>query len=309
VVAGYTGTPGPGGPANFALARYEANGALDSSFGANGKVVTGVVGNAYALALQPDGKIVVAGEVPLSNATDFSDFVVARYNANGTPDTTFSADGKLTTNIGAGTNTARNIVVQANGAIVVSGEPIGTFAGSDHTDVVRYDSAGALDPTFGTGGVLTLAGARVGEGLALQAGKLVLAGSVVDAPPAITSQFAVRRLNADGSPDSNFGEGGAATVKFSDRSDSAFAVAVQTDGKIVVAGRSSGQSNADFAVARLDANGVLDTTFANAGKQAIDFFGFTDFAESVLLQADGKIVVGGLARESVDGFGLARIHP
>jgi uncharacterized delta-60 repeat protein len=119
----------------------------------------------------------------------------------------------------------------------------------------------------------------------------------------------VRRLNADGSPDSNFGEGGAATVKFSDRSDSAFAVAVQTDGKIVVAGRSSGQSNADFAVARLDANGVLDTTFANAGKQAIDFFGFTDFAESVLLQADGKIVVGGLARESVDGFGLARIHP
>jgi uncharacterized delta-60 repeat protein len=311
VVAGYTGTAGPGGPANFALARYAANGSLDASFGTGGKVVTGVAGNAYAIAIQPDGKIVVAGEVPLTSATDFSDFAVARYNANGTLDTTFSADGKLTTNIGAATNTARNIVLQSNGAIIVSGEPIGTFPGSDHTDVVRYDANGGLDAAFGTGGVLTLADARVGEGLGLQAdGKLVLVGSVdIGVAPAIASQFAVRRLNADGSPDGAFGTTGAATTAFSTGGDSALGVALQTDGKIVVAGRSSSQSNPDFAVARFNSNGTLDTTFANAGKQIIDFFGFNDFAESVLLQSDGKIVVGGLARGSVDGYGVARIHP
>jgi uncharacterized delta-60 repeat protein len=310
VVAGYTGTAGPGGPSNFALARYEANGALDTSFGANGKVVSGVAGNAYAIDIQPDGKIVVAGEVPLGSSTDFSDFAVARYNANGTLDSTFSSDGKLTTDVGAGTNTARNIVLQPNGAIVVSGEPFGAFTGSLRTDVVRYDVNGALDPAFGTGGVLTLSGARVGEGLALQGEKLVLVGSIeVGVAPAISSQFAVRRLNSDGSPDNSFGTAGAVSTAFTDRGDSAFGVAVQADGKIVVAGRSSSQSNPDFAVARFNQDGAPDTSFANAGKQTIDFFGFNDIAESVVVQADGKIVLGGLARNSVDGYGLARILP
>jgi uncharacterized delta-60 repeat protein len=87
-------------------------------------------------------------------------------------------------------------------------------------------------------------------------------------------------------------------------------VVVQPDGKIVAAGASSSQTNSNFAVVRYDTNGVLDPTFhAGTGMVVVDFFGFTDVAETVLLQPDGKILLGGLARNNVDGYGLARINP
>jgi uncharacterized delta-60 repeat protein len=313
VVVGYTGAPGPGGPSSFALARYNTDGSLDTSFGSSGKVVSGVLGNAYAIAIQSDGKIVVAGDVPISSGADFADFVLARYNINGTLDAGFGSGGQVTTDIGGGTNTARNIVLQPNGAIVVSGEPFGTFTGSDHTDVVRYQSNGNPDATFGAGGKLMLNGARVGEGLALQGdGKFVLVGNVdVSVPPALpgsVTEFAVRRLNADGGTDNSFGGAGAASTTISGQRDSAQAVALQSDGKIVVAGRSS-NTNVNFAVARFNSDGTLDTDFADDGKLTIDFFGFTDIAENVTVQPDGKIVLGGLARDDVDGYGLARVNP
>jgi uncharacterized delta-60 repeat protein len=315
VVVGYTGTPGPGGPSSFALARYNTDGSLDASFGSGGKIVSGVLGNAYAIAIQSDGKIVVAGDVPISNGADFANFALARYDANGSLDASFGPGGQFTTDIGGGTNTARNIVLQANGAIVVSGEPFGTFNGSDHTDIVRYDTNGNPDTNFGVGGKLTLNGARVGEGLALQGdGKFVLVGNVdVSVPPALpgtVTEFAVRRLNAAGGPDNSFGSAGAASTTISGQRDSAQAVALQSDGKILVAGRSS-NINVDFAVARFNSNGTLDTGFGGnaGGKLTIDFFGFTDIAESVAVQPDGKIVLGGLARNNVDGYGVARINP
>jgi uncharacterized delta-60 repeat protein len=315
VVVGYTGAPGPGGPASFALARYNANGSLDTGFGSGGKIVSGVLGKAYAVAIQSDGKIVVAGEVDISSGADFANFVVARYSTNGTLDASFGLGGQLTTDIGGGTNSGRNIVLQANGAIVVSGEPFGTFAGSDHTDVVRYNLDGSPDSTFGSGGKLTLSGARVGEGLALQGdGKFVLAGVVdVSVPPGIpgtVTEFAVRRLNIDGSPDATFGSGGAASTAISGQRDAAQAVALQDDGKIVLVGRSSSIIE-NFAVARFNSNGSLDTGFGGngGGKLTIDFFGSTDIAESVAIQPDGKIVLGGLARDNVDGYGVARINP
>jgi uncharacterized delta-60 repeat protein len=87
------------------------------------------------------------------------------------------------------------------------------------------------------------------------------------------------------------------------------AVTLQANGKFIVAGRSSSQTNSNFAVARYDANGALDTTFSTDGKLTVDFFGFTDIAESVAVQADGRIVLGGLARGDVDGYGIARIVP
>lgn len=311
VAVGYTGTPGSGGPANFAIARYHVDGSLDASFGSGGKVVSGVPGNAHAVAIQPDGRIVVAGDVSISGGADVSDFAVARYNANGTLDASFGAAGRLTTDFGGGTNTARNIVLQANGAIVVSGEPIGTFAGSDHTDIVRYDPNGTPDPSFGVGGKLTLSGARVGEGLALQSdGRLVLAGTVdvtvAPAFPGTVTEFALMRLNANGSPDAAFGT--VRTAVSAGERDSARAIALQSDGRIVVAGQSS-NIDVDFAVARYNTDGTLDTTFGNEGTLTIDFFGSTDIAESVLVQPDGRIVVGGSARDNVDGYGVARVLP
>lgn len=306
VVAGYTGTTSARNV--IALARYNSDGSLDTTFGAGGKLVSSVPGVAYAIAIQADGRIVVAGETPRPDDDDFSDFVVARFNPGGTLDPDFGTAGRVVKDIGGLPNTARNIVIQPDGAILVSGEAIGTFAGSNHTDLVRLDREGGLDETFGAGGVLALPAVRVGEGLALQAGKLILAGSVdTGGGTVVRSQFSVHRLNADGSADASFGEAGIATVEFTDRGDMGLAVAVQADGKIVVAGRSSLTTNSDFALARLLANGALDTSFANAGKLTVDFFGFNDIAESVAIRSDGKVVLGGLARDSVDGYGVARV--
>lgn len=117
------------------------------------------------------------------------------------------------------------------------------------------------------------------------------------------------RLNADGSIDNSFGTAGAVSTDISGRGDSASAVALQSDGKIVVAGRSSSQVNSNFAVVRYNLNGAIDTSFANSGKLTVDFFGFTDIGESVAIQNDGKIVLGGLARNNVDGYGVARVLP
>ena len=308
VVAGYSGPPG-GGPSRVALARYMPDGSLDAAFGSQGKVVSDVVGEAYAITIQPDGKLLVAGRSPRASGADTSDFVVARFASNGALDTTFAAGGMRITDIAGATNTARNIVLEPNGAIVVSGQSFDSNV--DHTDIVRYDASGNLDATFGTGGMLALSGTLVGHGLAVSAdGKLVLVGSVV-APntPTTATQFLVRRLNADGTTDIPFGANGSVVTDISGRGDAALAVALQQDGKIVVAGLSSSQTNPNFAVTRYLVNGALDTSFANAGKQTVDFFGFTDGAESVVVQPDGKIVVGGFAEDVFDGYGVVRINP
>jgi uncharacterized delta-60 repeat protein len=253
--------------------------------------------------------LLVAGRSPRNAGADTSDFVVTRFASNGALDSTFATEGVRITDIGGATNTARNIVRQPNGAIVVSGQALDSDV--DHTDVVRYDANGNLDTTFGTGGMLALSGSLVGHGLAASPdGKLVLVGSTsVPIAPTSSSQFLVRRLNPDGSPDNTFGAGGSVVTDISGRGDTALAVALQQDGKIVVAGIGSTQTNPDFAVTRYLVSGALDTSFANAGKQTVDFFGFSDGAESVVVQADGKIVVGGFAKDSFDGYGVARINP
>ena len=304
IVAGYTGTAGPGGPQNFALARYLTNGVLDSSFGAGGKVVTGVVGNAFAVVIQPDGKIVAGGRVG-------SDIQLARYLASGAPDPSFGLNGQLATptDIVGDADSAANIVLLSNGSIVVSGgSSVG--GGSDPTGLARYLPNGTLDAAFGNAGKVIL-DERVGEGLAVQSdGKLVLVGSVETAtPPATQTQFRVMRLTANGAPDTSFGTGGKVSTAFSTRGDAARALAIQTDGRIVVAGGSSLQTNANFAVARYNTNGTLDTSFNGDGLVTVDFFSFTDIAESVAIQSNGRIVLGGLARDNVDGYGVARIVP
>ncbi len=290
VVVGFTRVFSANPEFNFALARYDTNGSLDTSFDGDGIVTSGVAGEASAVAIQPNGNIVVAGRVD-------GDFALARYSANGT------LEFSVTTDFGGVFNEAQNIVLQPDGAIVVSGKPIGD---SDYTDIARYDADGNLDSSFGSAGKLTLVGQTVGAGLALQPdGKLVLVGSTLPTgPTAATIDFALTRLNSDGSPDTTF-QGGTVTTDFGGQRTSANAVAVQADGKIVVVG-----SEGDFAVARYDTDGKLDTSFADGGKLEIDFFRFPDIAESVAIQPDGKIVVGGFAEElSSGGYGVIRIVP
>jgi len=317
VVAGHTAIdatpPAPDLPSTFAMARYNSDGSLDTGFGTRGKVSGSVNGIARAVAIQPDGKIVLAGdfEFELSNGVFVSDFVVARFNANGSLDLPFgtSGTGQAATDIGDAANSGRNLVLQPDGAIVVSGTPQCSEPGCIHTDVVRYNANGTLDTSFGNGGKLALHDVDVGQGLVRQVdGKLVLVGTAVQPISPATARFVLMRRNADGGPDIGFGSAGTASTALGENAAAA-GIALQADGKLVVVGTRAFSANPNFIVARYHVDGALDTGFGNAGALSIDFFGFDDIGESVIVQSDGRIVVGGQARNQTDGYGLARINP
>jgi uncharacterized delta-60 repeat protein len=289
-----------------AMARYLPDGTLDDDFGTGGKALTSVVGRALAVALQPDDKIVIAGEV---GATE--DFLIARFKPDGSSDGSF-ANGGLTTDINGGADRANNVLLQPDGFIVISGPHtnFGETTRNLHTGLMRVDANGVPDSTFGTAGKVLLTNVSVGEALVRQStGKFVLAGRVnVAAPGPLRNEFLLMRLGANGTPDDTFGTAGKTQTQITTLSDEVLALALQADGKIIAAGRSRAQVNSNFAVARYSSEGALDTTFATGGKLEIDFSG-TDIAESVVVQPNGKIVLGGLVRINVDGYGVARVNP
>ena len=310
VVAGHTGQFGrPGRPAgnrfDHAIVRYNANGSVDTTFGSGG-VASALIGRIFAMALQSDGGIIVVGDAPLPE-----DMMVARYNPNGNLDLTFGQGGFRLFDFDLTAELAESVAVQSNDAIVLSGPhtKVGETVREQHTAVVRLDAGGDPDASFGTAGTLILNGVRVGEGVAVQNdGRIVLVGDVDGAAPQ-TQRFMTMRLNVNGAPDTSFGTDGKVITPVTGRGDTARAVALQADGKIVVAGSSNNQVNPNFAAVRYNANGTQDASFGTASILTVDFFGFTDVAENVAIAPDGKIVLGGLARNSVDGYGLARANP
>jgi uncharacterized delta-60 repeat protein len=263
---GFTDAPDGG---DFALARYNADGSLDTTFGTGGKVTTGFgafsIDVAFGVALQPNGKIVVAGYTAASDVV--ADFAVARYNADGSLDTSFGTGGKVTTDFG-GFDLAPAVALQPDGKIVVAGwtEDI-FFAGADFA-VARYNPDGRLDAGFGTGGKVTTSFGAFGcaTGVALQPnGKIVVAGNTTDAVGG--EDFALARYNANGGLDAGFGTGGKVTTDFGG-DDFANGVALQPDGKIVVAGATFLTTDYDFAVARYqgDAGGPSGPEEGGAGR-------------------------------------------
>ena len=283
---------GDGGPASsFCVARLRTNGALDTTFGSAGKRVIDFGGaneSTQGAALQPDGKIVLAGASDLRVA-------VARLNPNGSLDTTFSGDGKMTFSWGA-LSRASAVLVLPNGKILLGG-----FSGPEggNIQVARLNANGALDTTFGTGGKAPvdfggddfgLAMARQANGRILVAGRSSAAGAVV------------ARLRASGALDPDFDGDGRATLP---GGGSANAVLVQPDRRIVVVGNASG--SATMAVTRLNRNGSLDTTFDGDGTATIDFGSLADLAHDVVLQPDGKIVVGGYTQADEE-VAVARLN-
>ena len=288
---------------DFTLVRYNADGSLDTGFGAAGKARSSVLGRAFALALQSDGKIVVAGDDALAAAV--SNVKLARFKTDGSLDTSFGALGSVTTDVTPGVDGANNVVMQPDGKIVVSG----AFSKSSATGVARYLSNGTPDGSFGTFGSVALDGAFVGDGLALQGdGKLVLVGSKqVGVGTANVTQFELRRLNADGSVDATFGSGGTVNTAFGTSQDAAQSVALQADGKILVSGTANGFR---FGLARYNVDGTLDVGFAESGKLTIAFFGLGASAENVAVLPDGKILLGGFASDvRRPGYALARVNP
>ncbi len=294
----------------YALARYNSDGSLDTSFSGDGVVTTSFgVGDAYGrnLTLQADGKILVTGYFFNGAANVLS---LARYNADGSLDTSFSGDGLLTTSFGGVDNYGSDVAVQSDGAIVVVG---GSSAGGTlDFAVVRYDSSGNLDTTFSGDGLLTTpigAGFDNSYSVSVQDdGKILVAGLGLIGG---NYDFALVRCNSNGTLDTSFGGGdGIVTTAVGAGNDTGYSVTVQDDGKILVAGLSLIGGNDDFALVRYNSDGSLDTSFGGGDGIATTAVGAgNDRGYSVLVQTDGKILVAGTSNNgSNDDFALVRYN-
>ncbi len=291
-------------PGNYDLAivRYNENGSLDTSFGGGDGIVTTPIGGGNdfgsAVLLQPDGKIIAFGDAEIGSTYDF---FVARYNPDGTLDTSFGGGSGFVTTPLATIDRATSAVLQPDGKIIGAGR---SGNGSDDDFLlVRYNTDGTLDTTFDSDGILTtpLNGFDFISTVTLQPdGKIIAVGSTAAAPA--LSAIAVVRYNSDGSPDTTFGTDGIVITDINNGNDSASGVELQADGKIVIAGASGTDTavNTDFVIVRYEPNGDLDASYGNVGivlTAASDEVGIADdFARDMVIQPDGKIVAAGYAR-------------
>jgi uncharacterized delta-60 repeat protein len=302
VVAGYSDS-GPTYLSHFTIARYNPNGTLDTSFGSGGVAViplSTVQGDeAFAVAIQPDGKIVAAGYSTVAGkkkATYSDDWAIVRLNTNGTLDSTFGGGtGYVLTNFAAASgnpsyDVASAIALQSNGQIVVAGQ------GTDGIAVVRYNANGTLDTTFGTSGVVNTGmtwitdDGQAGQIVAIDgSGRIDVAGTIMGT----TDTWGIARLLANGSLDPTFGTEGF--VNFLPPGSSAAvarSIALQSTGKIVVYGQANyaASHSLEPTLVRLNTDGSLDTTFG-AGGVYMESRMFV--AMSLVIQPDDEILADG----------------
>jgi uncharacterized delta-60 repeat protein len=303
-------------PANvdFKVVRYNANGTFDTSFDSDGIVETAVregVDVAYAVAIQPDGKIIVSGRSD-SNPTFVTSFAMVRYNTNGSLDTTFDTDGIVITP-GPGNAITDSFALQPDGKIVVAHNIFFSSSFSYGLAVLRYNSDGSPDTTFNmTGSLSTTVGTNVEfASVALQRdGKIVVACSSYTSNAA-GYDFWVVRYNSDGSLDQSFGTEGMVVTPIG--AGAAFdvpkSIAIQANGKILVGGTSPTASNKDFATVRYNKNGSLDQKFGVGGIVKTDVGGNADAINAIAVQRNGRIIAAGESDVGSAGtrkFALAR---
>jgi uncharacterized delta-60 repeat protein len=294
--------------------RYNLDGTLDRTFGGTGEV-TGLQGAAWAVQVQPDGKVLAAG-------VSGGHFALVRYNADGGLDASFGSAGKVITTISKNSSDAGGaVVLQADGKIVVAGVTNPQNTTYEDLALVRYNANGTLDTSFGTGGkVTTRFAAPVVAGfsdsrvnlaigpntnpLDTDSGKIVVGAQTHSQPGAV-----VVRYNTNGALDTGFGTNHTGYVYLSNLSTPA--VAVQPDDRIVAAGLVQGTTNGVIGLDRLNATGTLDTTFGSNGVVITSSSPNASYARSVIIQADGKIVVAGDQNNVVTGansFMVARYN-
>ena len=267
------------GPSAFSVARYDLNGRLDKNFGNDGTVFTtfadgAVAATASAVAIQPDGKIVVAGTVQGTiDNNSVEEFALARYNSDGSLDKSFGHGGEVLTDFGPDTFSSASSIALSGDKIVVAGTS--TIAGSFVFAVAEYNSNGTLNQNFGSGGeatndfgpnftVFTESGVTIEP-----KGQIVLAGTVANFTGGFMGDFGLARYNKNGTLDTTFGTGGVVTTGFgTSNAQSVAGVALEPGtGAIVVAGTVLDATfTQDLALARYNANnGSLDTTFGTGG--------------------------------------------
>ena len=280
------------GANNFLMLRFLTDGTMDLSFSGDGKQITdfGADESIEALALQPDGKIIAVGST-LSGAQ--ADFAIARYQADGSADNSFSDDGKQTTAIGNSVDFAFDVALQPDGRILAAGWS--KISDGYSYSAVRYLADGSLDLSFADDGKMVdykPAGYGAYQTVIVQSDGRMIAAGYANTGKGI--QFAVARYNRSGVLDAGFGQNGKQTIDFGLSSSQVYEVALQPDGKIILAGHAGDNNEFYFALARLNINGSLDSSFDGDGKVVLD----RGLYAKMVIQQDGKIVVAAQSDQS-----------
>jgi len=307
LVLGGTWVPTAAGTSQIALARYLANGDLDNSFSGDGKLNTQVNGKetyGNAMLVLPNGKILLTGKVSGNNLSAIALF---RYNADGSLDNTFDGDGIASTPESSFDRSGLSIAMQADGKIVVGGTVTNGASGNSEIALLRFNANGQLDTGFDGDGMVQT---QIGESHAVAYAVMVQPNGKIVAGGYATfggyKDAVVLRYNSNGTLDNSFSGDGIATTSMATLDDYAYDAALQADGKIVVTGyaHQSGtgyDAIVTFAAARFKTNGTLDQTFSGDGKVSISISGHADGARAVVIQPDGKIILGGYAHSNVNG--------
>jgi len=277
---------------DFGVARCNPDGTLDKSF-AGGGVATDFFGGddrGFAVAIQPDGKIVAAGTA--TTAQGGYDFGLARYNADGTVDTSFGSGGKVTTDFNGGEDVIFAIAIQPDGKIAAAGYRTDT-EGHTSAGLALYNPDGSLVSKGGAGGGGSCGGQeeRMATSLALEPDGQYLVGGVAYGS---RDAFELIRLNSTGVHDQGFGNCGYVSTDFGGNDD-LNAIALQPDGKIVAAGVTRQGGMPEFALARYNTDGSLDSSFGSSGKVITTSLPKPAAANVVLIQPDNKIVAVGFS--------------
>jgi len=278
---------------DFALARYNADGTLDNSFGNSGRVMTDFGSNGdddiYHLLLQSDGKIIAVGRADAPS----TGLWMIRYNSDVSIDTTFGNNGKVTaTNSSTSIGIAYCAALQSDGKIVVGGE--GASGGLITVGLMRFNTSGSVDTSFGfLGAVNDAQGTTQAQGLAIGGGGVIYVAATILGNPNVTKLFA---YTSTGAKFNSFGTSGAVTISTGGFIGFPIGVKVQQDGSIYVAATSGpgGASYGSWTLAHLLSNGAMDTTFGTNGT-VTTIAGSQAEGLDVLLEPDGRIVVGGYA--------------
>jgi uncharacterized delta-60 repeat protein len=304
LVAGVTGATGAFGDGNFGVIRLNSNGSTDTSFGTNGVATVSFPGSDYFtnMKLQSDGKILLCGYNVVDVTGNYSDFSIARLNADGTLDFDFSNDGKSTINFNSD-DRARTIQVDATGNIYLGG------SGSSNICIVKLFSDGSIDTSYATNGKVNTRyntqSSNLNDMILLDNGSIVFTGFLFSTE----YQMLVGKLNVSGAFDTSFGTNGATVTDVDNSSeDTAYSLVIQSDEKIIISGRSYTSGSYYFAILRYTSSGVLDNTFSNDGKVLTAFGTSWSMGHSSALQSDGKLVVTGIYGSFYEDFATARYN-
>jgi len=292
---------------DLAILRYNINGTPDNTFGEGGAFSVNLGGDEYGVSVVvlSDGKILTAGT---QGESPFSDFLILKFNSDGTIDQTFGTNGIVTTDFGITHDIANNIMINSDGKIIVTGE----VKNGDDRDfaIAQYNTDGTPDPFFSGDGKATFDIVEFDRcySSALQPDdKIILFGHISLAGD---QDFATLRCKPDGSLDNSFGSQGIVVTDFNSTIEFGYSVALQQDGKIITSGITNYSVDPMLGVVRYNTDGSLDNTFGTGGKESHSVGPDYEFYNFLAIQSDGKILIAGASTDSLgsDDINLVRLN-